>query len=923
MINVTDRVLIFTLLSATCWAQCASKCSGGLWTPNTTIACACNVEWDSIAKANGAQYDGSSNYAAIPQGNETSLYYDVYWLAADGANNTDRMFLDIHGGAWNGARGDTGPDSDIINKHIVQYEPTYVLDGMVENTGQINPGVSGGTFTYTPQGYGAHFCGVGDVGGWTITDGLETLNVLSCSGSITGPITIQFTGSTTQTHPAGNMWVIPNVNWPTPARNMASLMSFLGQCSAGGTSPGTGDCTPFANMAPGDPNKMIIVGGSSGGAIAHWLSMADCNEGATCPFLDNTPGDPGYTKWAGKNWTWGNPYGTTMLLLCAEADAAPGYMQDSLVFPPGPYPPSASSTSGLLTPIGYMLCSQQASCNGTAPSCDNYAPGSMNLGPWMSQIIDYPTPTVTTFNPAGLGVWGGTNYTSLTGVGNKGQEPDISPAFWSADGAAGESGCSCTSGPSQCYQDCDKPWAQGGGGMGTLSALRAGASIPVSTWECGGGADYHFMPFDTQLSAFNNVSYCFDPTIGHCGCVTSTVCGPQFVAQFGDAPNYSILASPASLSVQQGNQGTSTITTTISGGFNSAISLSASGVPSGTTGSFNPSPIPAPGSGSSTMTMTVGASTPTGAYPITVTGSGGGIQQSTTVTLTVTAAPNFTISASPSSLSIQQGNQGTSTITTTISGGLNSAISLSASGVPSSTTVSFNPNPIPAPGSGSSTITVTVGSTPVGTYPITLTGSGGGIQQNATLMLTVTSASGGWRKGFDFRNTSTFVIDPAGDTYVLATSAYPTNRNGVTFGWTQTFLVTGRDRKATIDPRLAGINVVNNGSQRTFFVDLPSTGTYNLSLALGDAGYKQCLVQCQVQFFDGTTLLATVNGEAIAAGYFYDMQKNKWSAAAWPANNVSQQVTLTGTRLSVVVGTSKATGDFTTIAFLGVAQATD
>jgi hypothetical protein len=65
--------------------------------------------------------------------------------------------------------------------------------------------------------------------------------------------------------------------------------------------------------------------------------------------------------------------------------------------------------------------------------------------------------------------------------------------------------------------------------------------------------------------------------------------------------------------------------------------LSASGVPSGTTVSFNPQDIPAPGSGSSTMTITVGASTPTGTYPLTVTGNGGGIQQNTTVTLTVTS----------------------------------------------------------------------------------------------------------------------------------------------------------------------------------------------------------------------------------------------------------------------------------------------
>lgn len=202
--------------------------------------------------------------------------------------------------------------------------------------------------------------------------------------------------------------------------------------------------------------------------------------------------------------------------------------------------------------------------------------------------------------------------------------------------------------------------------------------------------------------------------------------------------SFTIAASPSSLSVAQGHQGSSTITTAVSGGFNSAISLSASGVPSGTTVSFSPNPIPAPGSGSSTMTITVGASTPTGTYPITVTGSGGGVQNQTTVTLTVTAGPNFSISASPASLSVSPGHQGLSTITTAISNGFNSAITLSASGVPSGTTVSFSPNPIPAPGSGNSTMTITVGaSTPPGTYPIAVTGNGGGVQQSTTVTLTV------------------------------------------------------------------------------------------------------------------------------------------------------------------------------------------
>ncbi len=213
-----------------------------------------------------------------------------------------------------------------------------------------------------------------------------------------------------------------------------------------------------------------------------------------------------------------------------------------------------------------------------------------------------------------------------------------------------------------------------------------------------------------------------------------------FMLVIPSTTNFTISASPSSLTVPQGSPGTSTITSTINGGFNSAIVLVASGQPSGTTVNFSPDPIPAPGSGNTTMTMTVGASTPAGTYPITVTANGGGVQQQLTVTLTVTTAtPNFSISASPTSLTIPEGQQANSAVTTAISGGFNSSISLSASGQPSGATVSFNPNPIPAPGSGTSTMTIAVGtSTPTGTYPITITGNGGGVRQTTTVNLTVT-----------------------------------------------------------------------------------------------------------------------------------------------------------------------------------------
>ena len=109
------------------------------------------------------------------------------------------------------------------------------------------------------------------------------------------------------------------------------------------------------------------------------------------------------------------------------------------------------------------------------------------------------------------------------------------------------------------------------------------------------------------------------------------------------SPDFTISASPSSVSVAQGNAGTSTITTAVSGGFNNAIALSASGQPSGVTVAFNPTSIAAPGSGTSTMTMTVGASTAVGTYPITVTGTGGGTTHTTTVNLTVTSSGGTTV----------------------------------------------------------------------------------------------------------------------------------------------------------------------------------------------------------------------------------------------------------------------------------------
>ncbi|HWZ44116.1 MAG TPA: alkaline phosphatase family protein [Candidatus Saccharimonadales bacterium] len=206
------------------------------------------------------------------------------------------------------------------------------------------------------------------------------------------------------------------------------------------------------------------------------------------------------------------------------------------------------------------------------------------------------------------------------------------------------------------------------------------------------------------------------------------------------APDFSMNPSPASLTLSQGASGSTAITSTVTAGFNSAIALSASGLPSGVTASFSPSTIAAPGSGNSTVTFATSSTAATGTTNVTITGTGGGVTHTITVPLTINAAasPNFTLSLSPTSLSFAKGSSGMSTITTAVSGGFNSAISLSASGLPAGVTASFNPASLAAPGVGNATVTFTAATTAAtGTTNVTVTASGGGVTQTATVPVTI------------------------------------------------------------------------------------------------------------------------------------------------------------------------------------------
>jgi len=182
---------------------------------------------------------------------------------------------------------------------------------------------------------------------------------------------------------------------------------------------------------------------------------------------------------------------------------------------------------------------------------------------------------------------------------------------------------------------------------------------------------------------------------------------------------FTMSTNPNSVSAMQGQSTSSSITTQVTGGSAQSVTLSASGLPSGATASFSPNPITS-GQGS-TMTLSTSSSTPTGTYNINVKGTGTATTYTTSTSLTETARNDFSLNSSPSSITLPQGQNGTTTITSAVTNGSAQTVSLSASGLPSGATVSFNPSSITA--GASSTMTIrTSPSTPVGEdYAVSVT----------------------------------------------------------------------------------------------------------------------------------------------------------------------------------------------------------
>jgi hypothetical protein len=222
----------------------------------------------------------------------------------------------------------------------------------------------------------------------------------------------------------------------------------------------------------------------------------------------------------------------------------------------------------------------------------------------------------------------------------------------------------------------------------------------------------------------------------------------------GGTADFSLSASSSSLTITQGSNGSSTITVAAQNGFMGSVTLAASGLPNGVTASFNTNPTTA----TSTLTLTAGSTATTGMSTVTITGTSGTLSHTTTLALTVnaTATPDFSLSASPSSLTITQGSNGSSTITVAPQNSFTGSVTLAASGLPNGVTASFGANPTTA----TSTLTLTASSTATtGVSTVTITGTSGSLSHTTTVALTVSGVSGTIHYEYVFTDGTLYVYD--------------------------------------------------------------------------------------------------------------------------------------------------------------------
>lgn len=263
----------------------------------------------------------------------------------------------------------------------------------------------------------------------------------------------------------------------------------------------------------------------------------------------------------------------------------------------------------------------------------------------------------------------------------------------------------------------------------SASGLPAGVTASFNPASTAANSTLSFTASSTAAVGTTNITVTgTSGNLSHSATINLTVTSNQ--------PSFKLSAAPTTLSIGQGATGNSTVTVNPVNNFTGTVSLAASGLPAGVTATFSPAAT----AGNSTLTLTASSTATAGTSTVTVTGTSGSLTATTTITLTVTSnQPDFSLSASPASVSVAQGGTNTSSIMASPVNGFSGTVALAASNLPAGVTASFSP----VSSSGTSTLTFSASSTAAtGTSTVTVTGTSGSLSHSSAITLTVTPANG-------------------------------------------------------------------------------------------------------------------------------------------------------------------------------------
>ena len=213
------------------------------------------------------------------------------------------------------------------------------------------------------------------------------------------------------------------------------------------------------------------------------------------------------------------------------------------------------------------------------------------------------------------------------------------------------------------------------------------------------------------------------------------------------APDFDIKVNPSTLTVQPGATASVQVTVTGINNFNGAVSITAPSTPDVI---FSPATFTLSPGGSQTVTLTIGASATPGTRPLQFTGTSPAVSgtRSAPLVLIISNAPDFTLNATPPTLTVASGSSGTVTVTATALSGFNGTVTVNAPNVPGLT---ITPQTFTlTPGGAGQQVTIAVGTSTPQTIPLTFVGFAGGVpgERTATVQLIVVTPP-------DFRLTVT------------------------------------------------------------------------------------------------------------------------------------------------------------------------